>query len=45
MNLIRKLLGQINRATLTDAALLAAIVVMAVIYKMNKIQALSFANW
>jgi hypothetical protein len=39
MNLIRKFFGKMNEGTLTDVALLLAVFVMAVIYKMIKMQA------
>jgi hypothetical protein len=39
MNLLRKFFGKVNEGTFTDVALLVAIFVMAVIYKMIKLQA------
>lgn len=36
MNLLRKIAPQINKAQLIDALLLTSVVVMAVIYKINK---------
>jgi hypothetical protein len=36
MNLLRRLFGKIDEGKLIDAALILSIVVMAVIYKMNK---------